>query len=80
MMLWVGRAVAVPWIQHVLGAASFQSIDATMVWKKGIGEILPIPFVTMFYLFLGANLAIHLIDGSAITGSSSVTPCSRHYQ
>lgn len=30
MLLWVGRAVAVPWVQHVLGAASFQSIDAQM--------------------------------------------------
>lgn len=30
MLLWVGRAVSVPWVQQVLGAASFQSIDAQM--------------------------------------------------
>lgn len=30
MYLWIGKAAAAPWIQQVLGAAAFQSIDLNM--------------------------------------------------
>ena len=31
MYLWIGKAAQAAWIQQVLGAASFQSVDITMV-------------------------------------------------
>jgi hypothetical protein len=31
MFMWIGRAVAAPWVQQVIGAAAFQSIDVAMV-------------------------------------------------
>lgn len=40
MFMWIGRAVAAPWVQQVIGAAAFQSIDVAMATLPVLGNPL----------------------------------------